>query len=554
MTTLISQSAIWKQLQAHQQTLARTRLRELFAQDQHRFEQFSITASGILLDYSKNHLTPQTLTLLLQLAEEVKLKEWIERMFSGEKINHTEQRAVLHIALRNRSNRPFTVDGHEVMPAVNAVLGKMRQFSEAIRNHDWRGYTGKPIDTIVNIGIGGSDLGPRMVARALRAYQSPHLRSYFVSNVDATHLGETLTEVNPETTLFIVASKTFTTQETMLNARSARQWLVQKLGNEEAVAKHFVAVSTAKQLIIEFGINPSQMFEFWDWVGGRYSLWSAIGLSTAITLGMDNFEELLAGAHELDQHFYTAPLAQNLPVLMGLIGVWYTNFFNTTTQMVLPYDFALEHLPSYLQQLVMESLGKRVTREGKLVDYLTCPVIGGAPGNNGQHAFYQLLHQGTQLIPADFIVAIESQYDLPGHQAATLSNALAQSHTLMQGRTAEETKAMLLAELSVSSATSIQQVEALVSHRTFPGNQPSNTLIYQKLTPKILGALLALYEHKVFVQSVCWDINAFDQWGVELGKQVANVLLPALVGENTTQLEAFDASTRGLVEYIKKSV
>jgi len=554
MTTLISQSAIWKQLQAHQQTLARTHLRELFAQDQHRFEQFSITASGILLDYSKNHLTPQTLTLLLQLAEEVKLKEWVERMFNGEKINHTEQRAVLHIALRNRSNRPLTVDGHEVMPSVNAVLSKMRQFSEAIRNHHWRGYTGKPIDTIVNIGIGGSDLGPRMVVRALRAYQSPQLHSYFVSNVDATHLGETLAEVNPETTLFIVASKTFTTQETMLNARSARQWLVQKLGNEEAVAKHFVAVSTAKQRIIEFGINPAQMFEFWDWVGGRYSLWSAIGLSTAITLGMDNFEELLAGAHELDQHFYTAPLAQNLPVLMGLIGVWYTNFFNTTTQMVLPYDFALEHLPSYLQQLVMESLGKRVTREGKLVDYLTCPVIAGAPGNNGQHAFYQLLHQGTQLIPADFIVAVESQYDLPGHQAAMLSNALAQSHTLMQGRTAEETKAALLAELSVSSATSIQQVEALVSHRTFPGNQPSNTLIYKKLTPRVLGALLALYEHKVFVQSVCWDINAFDQWGVELGKQVANVLLPALEEENTAQLEAFDASTRGLVEYIKKSV
>jgi glucose-6-phosphate isomerase len=418
----------------------------------------------------------------------------------------------------------------------------MRQFSENVRDEVWRGYTGKPIEYIVNIGIGGSDLGPAMVTRALKRYHHPRLRSYFVSNVDGTHLAETLLDINPETTLFIVASKTFTTQETLLNAYSARRWLIEKLGDEKAVAKHFVAVSTATQKVTEFGIDPSNMFAFWDWVGGRYSLWSAIGLPIAVMIGMDNFETLLTGAHELDQHFENAPYAQNLPVLMGLIGVWYTSFCGASSQAILPYDYALELLPAHLQQLIMESLGKYVTHTGESVDYSTSPILWGAPGNNGQHAFYQLLHQGTHLIPTDFLIAIESQYDLPGHQNALLSNALAQTLALMQGRTFEETRQALF---SNATKEDLQQLP----HRVFQGNQPSNTLIYPKLTPNILGKLIALYEHQVFVQGLCWNINPFDQWGVELGKQMANTLLPALETEQPTQIH--DPSTKGLLNYIK---
>lgn len=559
MVRLINHSVAWATLKTHQQYLAQVHLRDLFALDSQRFERFSVNACGLLLDYSKNRLTSDTITMLQQLATEANLQDWITRMFQGEKINNTEQRAALHVALRNRSNRPILVDGEDVMPKVNVVLAKMRQFSDSVREEKWRGYTGKPIESIVNIGIGGSDLGPAMVTRALKAYHHSRLQAYFVSNVDDAHLGEILAELDPETTLFIIASKTFTTQETIQNARSARQWLVNHFSDEKAVAKHFVAVSTATQKVTEFGIDPENMFEFWDWVGGRYSLWSAIGLPIAVMIGMDNFEQLLAGAHELDQHFETAPYSQNLPVLMGLIDIWYTNFFGATTQAILPYDYTLELFPAYLQQLVMESLGKGVTREGNKVDYPTCPIIWGAPGNNGQHAFYQLLHQGTQLVPADFIIAIDSQYDLDGHQDAVLSNALAQSHALMMGRNPEETRMALkipppsLANSPDSVQGEFERLTQQLPHRVFDGNQPSNTLVYQKLTPSVLGKLIALYEHKVFVQSVCWGINPFDQWGVELGKQVANTLLPTLKGEplETATPKKHDSSTEGLLDYIK---
>ena len=543
MNNLISQNAAWSALQVHQQSLAKIHLRDLFAQDKQRFEHFSFEFNGLLFDYSKNHLTNETVTKLLDLATATKLADWIARMFKGEKLNNTEQRAALHIALRNRSNHPIFVDGQDVMPAINAVLAKMRKFSDLVQEGKWRGYTGKPIKAIVNIGIGGSDLGPAMVTKALTAYHHPRLQSYFVSNVDSTHLGTILAVLDPETTLFTIASKNFTTQETLLNANSARQWLIDKLGNAQAVAKHFVAVSTAKDKVTEFGIDPNNMFEFWDWVGGRYSLWSAIGLPIALMIGMDRFEQLLNGAHELDKHFATAPFSKNMPVLMGLIGVWYSSFFKASSHAVLPYDYALELLPAYLQQLLMESLGKCVTREGNKVDYSTCPIIWGAPGNNGQHAFYQLLHQGTHLVPADFILAIESQYGLPEHQDAVLSNALAQTYALMNGRTAEETRQTL----------QINAETEQLSHRVFAGNQPTNTLLYQKLTPYTLGMLIALYEHKTFVQGVCWDINPFDQWGVELGKQVASTLLPALQNANVEHTVFKEPATAGLLNYILKT-
>jgi glucose-6-phosphate isomerase len=548
MDNLISHSAAWAALKTHQHYLAQVHLRDLFALDSQRFERFSIQAGGLLLDYSKNRLTSDTIAKLLDLATEAKLSDRIVSLFRGDKVNNTEQRAALHIALRNHSNRPIMVDGKNVMPEVNAVLAKMRQFSDSVRNQKWLGYTGKPIESIVNIGIGGSDLGPAMVTRALKAYHHRRLRSYFVSNVDGTHLSETLAQINPETTLFIIASKTFSTQETLLNAHSARQWLIDKLGDDNAVAKHFVAISTAEQKVTDFGIDSANMFEFWDWVGGRYSLWSAIGLPIAVMIGMDNFEQLLAGAHELDKHFETAPLDKNLPVLMGLISLWYSSFFGATTQAILPYDYSLKLFPAHLQQLIMESLGKRVTSDGNHIDYSTSPIIWGAPGNNGQHAFYQLLHQGTLLVPADFIIAIDSQHDLPGHQDAVLSNALAQSYALMMGRTAEQTK-LALYEKGIVGESLMQQLP----HRIFPGNQPSNTIIYKKLTPQVLGALIALYEHQVFVQAICWGINPFDQWGVELGKQVASTLLPALGDsrQETSDYQGYDSSTQGLLNYIK---
>jgi glucose-6-phosphate isomerase len=547
MDTLISHTPIWAKLKTHQQYIANFHLRDLFALDSKRFENFSIEAEDFLLDYSKNYITHETRNLLLELANKVQLEEWINRLFSGEKVNNTEQRAALHIALRNRSNTPIKVDGKDVMPEINKVLVKMQQFTDKVRNGEWRGYTGKPIESIVNIGIGGSDLGPAMVTKALQGYHHPRLTAYFVSNVDATHLNNTLAALDPETTLFIIASKTFTTQETLLNAHSARSWLIKHLGDEKAVAKHFVAISTARQKVIEFGIDPINMFEFWNWVGGRYSLWSAIGLPIAVMIGMDKFEELLNGAHKLDQHFKNTELANNLPTLLALLEVWYSSFFGVSTQAILPYDYSLELFPAYLQQLAMESLGKRVTREGQNIDYSTCPIIWGSPGNNGQHAFYQLLHQGTQLIPADFIIAIDSQNDLNGHQNAVLSNALAQTHALMMGRSANQTQFEV--NKLKQEAKNIEQLINQIPHRVFPGDQPSNSLVYQKLTPSILGKLIALYEHKVFVESVCWSLNPFDQWGVELGKQVANMLLPALSSQGDININ-LDSSTIGLLKYI----
>ena len=534
------QSPAWKALEAHQQQLAETHMRELFAQNPQRFEEFSLQACDILFDYSKNRLTAETLELLQKLAQDSGLDAWRECMFNGEVINNTEKRAALHVALRNRSNRPIQVAEQDVMPEVNAVLEKMRGFCQRVRDGEWLGHTGKPIESIVNIGIGGSDLGPKMVTEALQNLRHPRLHTYFDSNLDAAQLNRILSIVDPETTLFIVASKTFSTQETLTNARSARQWLVDRLQDESAVSKHFVAVSTHTQRVKEFGIDPENMFEFWDWVGGRYSLWSAIGLSIAVTIGMDSYLRLLSGAHDMDEHFRTAPLDKNMPVLLGLIGLWYTNFWQASTQAILPYDYALKLLPFYLQQLEMESNGKRVTREGEPVEYRTCPVVWGTAGNNGQHAYYQLLHQGTQLIPADFIVAIKSQAHQYGHQNPVLANALAQTRALMLGRNEEETRAALGEGLD----------EEYLPHRLFPGNQPSNMLMYDSLTPEILGSLIGLYEHKVFVQSVCWGINPFDQWGVELGKQMAAELLPALEGEEN--FDKYDTSTQGLLKFIQE--
>ncbi len=548
MNTLISHTPIWAKLKTHQQYIAPLHLRDLFALDPKRFDNFSIEAEGFLLDYSKNFITHETVDLLLELAKKVQLEESINSLFAGEKVNNTEQRAALHTALRNRSNTPIKVDGKDIMPEINKILVKMQQFTDKVRNGKWRGYTGKPIESIVNIGIGGSDLGPAMVTKALTAYHHPRLKAYFVSNVDATHLKNTLATLDPETTLFIIASKTFTTQETLLNAHSARRWLLKHLSDEQAVAKHFVAISTAKAKVIEFGIDPINMFEFWDWVGGRYSLWSAIGLPIAVMIGMDQFEQLLDGAHKLDQHFQNTELANNLPVLLGLLEVWYSSFFGVRTQAILPYDYSLELFPAYLQQLAMESLGKRVTREGRNIDYPTCPIIWGSAGNNGQHAFYQLLHQGTQLIPADFIIAIQSQNDLNGHQDAVLSNALAQTHALMMGRSANQTQLQILKQ----EEKNLEQLINQVPHRVFLGDQPSNSLVYQKLTPSILGKLIALYEHKVFVESVCWNLNPFDQWGVELGKQVASMLLPALSRVRDANIN-LDSSTIGLLKYISKN-
>jgi len=539
----ITHSAAWAALEKHQNQIGELHLRDLFAKDSERFQRFTLEACGLLLDYSKNRMTQETLPLLLSLAKQSNLKEWIEKMFNGEPVNNTEQRAALHIALR-RSSGSLVVDGEDVLPKVRQVLEQMRKFTESVRNGEWKGHTGKAITDIVNIGIGGSDLGPKMVNRALQTYHHPRLTVHFVSNLDATNLGEILPRLNPETTLFIVASKTFSTQETLTNARTARAWLLQQTNDINAVSKHFVAISTHHQRVTEFGINPANMFEFWDWVGGRYSLWSAIGLSIAVMVGMDNFLALLSGAEEMDKHFHTAPHTENMPVILGLLGVWYSNFFNTSTHAILPYDYALQYFPAYLQQLEMESNGKRVTRKGEAVQHRTCPVIWGEEGNNGQHAFYQLLHQGTQLIPADFIVAIESQHTLDVHQEAVLANALAQTRALMLGRTVIETQAMLEAAGLKGEALSQE-----LPHRVFPGNQPTNTILYQKLTPKLLGTLIALYEHKVFVQSVCWGINPFDQWGVELGKQMASLLMPEL--SSSEPCDCYDASTNGLLNLIK---
>lgn len=540
----LTESKAWKALAAHHGSMAQLHMRDLFAQDAERFEKFSLQFDGILLDYSKNLITEETMALLLDLARHADVEGWRGRMFAGERINFTENRAVLHVALRNRSERPICVDGKDVMPEVRRVLAQMRSFTETVRNGAWRGYTGQPIRDVVNIGIGGSDLGPVMVTEALKRYARPDLNVHFVSNVDGTHIAETLAKVQPETTLFIVASKTFTTQETLANAHTARAWFLEAARDEGAIARHFVALSTNAQEVARFGIDTRNMFEFWDWVGGRYSLWSAIGLSIALYIGMDNFEELLQGAYEMDEHFRNAPLERNMPVIMALLGVWYRDFFDAATHAILPYDQYLHRFPAYFQQGDMESNGKRVTRDGEIVDYATGPVIWGEPGTNGQHAFYQLIHQGTQLVPADFLAAVEPSHSIGRHHELLLSNFFAQTEALMKGKTEEEARAELMAQGVQGEA-----LERLLPHKVFPGNRPTNSILYQKLTPRTLGSLIALYEHKIFVQGVIWNVNSFDQWGVELGKQLAQAILPELEGDEP--VTSHDASTNGLINYYK---
>jgi glucose-6-phosphate isomerase len=531
---------ICQQLKAHQAAMADRHMRDLFAADPGRFERFSLQVGELLLDYSKNRITEETMGLLVRLADEADVAGWRERMFHGDKINNTENRAVLHVALRNRSNHPVFVDGEDVMPKINAVIERMGAFAERVRSGEWRGYTGERITDVVNIGIGGSDLGPQMVYQVLKPYRHPRLKVHFISNVDGAHVKETLEALNPETTLFIVSSKTFTTQETMTNAHYAREWFLAQSQAEKHIAKHFVAVSTNREAVTAFGIDPAKMFEFWDWVGGRYSLWSAIGLSIVLAVGAERFAELLEGAHEMDEHFRHAPLDKNMPVILALLGIWYNNFFGAESHAILPYDHYLRSLPAYLEQADMESNGKSVDRDGHVVDYPTGQIIWGATGINGQHAFYQLLHQGTKMIPADFIVSVESHTELQEHHDILIANFLAQTEALMRGRTREET------QLEMGSAQSGQ----FVQHKVFEGNHPSNAILLQKLTPHALGMLIALYEHKIFVQGVIWNLNSYDQWGVELGKQLASRILPEL--HAGAPVGGHDASTNALINYYRR--
>jgi glucose-6-phosphate isomerase len=541
----LTQLPAWQALAAHYQEIKDVPMRDLFARDPKRFERFSVKFGDLLLDYSKNRITDRTLALLFDLARQANLPAMIEAMFAGKKINVTEDRAVLHVALRNRSQRPILVDGQDVMPGIRTVLAKMRKFTDAVRSGKWKGYTGKPIRDVVNIGIGGSDLGPKMAVKALAHYGHPRLRCHFVSNVDGTHIAETLKHLKPETTLFLVASKTFTTQETMANAHSARDWFLKTAKRKSAVAKHFAAMSTNGQAVAEFGIDVKNMFEFWDWVGGRYSLWSAIGLSLALAVGMDRFEELLEGAYVMDEHFRTTPYEQNLPVILAVLGVWYHNFFGAETHALLPYDQYLSCFAAYFQQGDMESNGKRVTREGQRVDYATGPVIWGEPGTNGQHAFYQLIHQGTRLVPCDFIAPAKSLNPLGEHHVLLLSNFFAQTEALMMGKTEDEVRR----ELAAAGVTG-ERLELLAPSKTFPGNRPTNSILFRELTPATLGTLLALYEHKIFVQGVIWNINSFDQMGVELGKVLAKTVLADL--KNAQPVTSHDASTNGLINYWKQ--
>lgn len=541
----LTQTTEWQALAAHRQAMGDVTLRELFSQDPERFDTFSLKAGEILLDYSKNRITAETLDLLLALARSREVEQRRAAMFRGERINTTEDRAVLHVALRNRSNDPIRVDGEDVMPAVNAVLERLGEFAEAVRDGRWTGHTGQRIRHVVNIGIGGSDLGPLMACEALKPYQHPELSMHFVSNVDGSHIAETLKVVDPESTLFIIASKTFTTRETMANASTARAWFLDKVGEPAAVAKHFVAVSTNAEKVRAFGIDTANMFEFWDWVGGRYSLWSAIGLPIAVAIGMERFTELLDGAHAMDRHFRDAPLEANMPVILGLLGVWYTDFFGAESHVIEPYDQYLHRFPAYLQQLDMESNGKQITLDGQSVDYATGPILWGEPGTNGQHAFFQLLHQGTRLAPADFIAPVHSHNPVGEHHTMLLANCFAQTEALMRGKTEAEARAELSGQGLSGTA-----LEALLPHKLFPGNRPTNTLLLDTLTPQALGALIALYEHKVFVQGTIWGINSFDQWGVELGKQLAQAIEPELSGPG--EVSGHDVSTNGLINYCKQ--
>jgi glucose-6-phosphate isomerase len=538
-----TETTAWQKLEMIFLTMQATHMRELFEDDPQRFEKFHATFNDILVDYSKNIINTEVIKELLALADEVFLKDAIDAMFRGEAINQTEGRSVLHVALRNQSNTPVLVDGTDVMPEVNKVLAQMKSFSANLQNGTWKGTTGKAITDIVNIGIGGSDLGPYMVTEALKPYWK-NITPHFVSNVDGTHIAETLKHLNPETTLFIIASKTFTTQETMTNATSARTWFLEKTNNGE-VAKHFVAVSTNQSEVTKFGIAPENMFVFWDWVGGRYSLWSSIGLSIACTLGYENFEKLLSGAHAMDQHFKTEKFDKNIPVLLALIGVWYNNFFGAASEAILPYDQYMHRFAAYFQQGNMESNGKSVDRTGEPVTYQTGPVIWGEPGTNGQHAFYQLIHQGTKIIPCDFIAPAVSQNPIGDHHAKLLSNYFAQTEALMHGKTREEVEAELKAAGMDRDAIAVH-----APLRVFDGNRPSNSILFKKLTPETLGSLIAMYEHKIFVQGIVWNIFSFDQWGVELGKVLAKKILPEL--SSAGEITSHDSSTNGLINYFKR--
>ncbi len=536
----------WILLKKHfEEEMNRTQMKDLFAKDPDRQSNFSVTFQDIFFDYSKNIINKKTLQLLLQLANDCELTTAIKALFEGEKINETENRSVLHTALRNFANSPIMVDGKDVLPLIKKVQTQMKTFCEKIHSGSWKGYTGKPIKYIVNIGIGGSDLGPVMVTEALKPYWVEGIQSYFVSNVDGTHIAETLKKVTPDETLFLVASKTFTTQETMTNAHTARNWFLEHAKNEKFISQHFAALSTNEKEVVKFGIDKANMFEFWDWVGGRYSLWSAIGLSIALTIGYTNFEDLLKGAFAVDEHFKTAKFENNIPVLMALIGVWYTNFFGTQSEVILPYDQYLHRFAAYFQQGNMESNGKSVDRNGNPVNYATGPVIWGEPGTNGQHAFYQLIHQGTIVIPADFIAPAISHNPIGDHHIKLLSNFFAQTEALMNGKTEKEVKEELL-----QAGKSEEEIKKIAAFKMFEGNKPTNSFLIKKITPYTLGSLIALYEHKIFVQGVIWNIFSFDQWGVELGKQLAGKILPEL--ENEKPITTHDSSTNGLINLFKQ--
>lgn len=538
-------TAAWSRLKRHYTSIKKMHMRDLFNNNPQRFSEFSISFEDILIDYSKNIITQETLKLLLTLAKEVKLKDAIERMFSADKINETENRAVLHTALRNRANDPIFVDGKDVMPEIRAVLDRMRVFSDKVISGNWRGWTDKPIKDIVNIGIGGSDLGPAMVTEALTPYKKPHLNVHFVSNVDAAHIVQTLKKIEPDTSLFMIASKTFTTQETMANAYTARDWFLKAAKDAKHIKKHFVAISTNKEKVKEFGIDLENMFEFWDWVGGRFSLWSAIGLSIACSIGFENFAELLDGAYAMDRHFRETHFKKNIPIVLALIGVWYNNFFGAQSQAILPYYQYMHRFPAYLQQADMESNGKCVDRNSRDTNYQTGPIIWGEPGTNGQHAFYQLIHQGTKLIPCDFLAPIISHNKIGEHHKMLLSNFVAQTEALMKGKTKNEA----IKELK-EAGKSTEEIKKLLPFKVFKGNKPTNSILFKKLTPRTLGSLIAMYEHKIFVQGIIWNIFSFDQWGVELGKQLANEILPEL--ENTGIVSSHDSSTNGLINTLKK--
>lgn len=534
----------WQRLKDHFSEMKKVQLKELFKSDSDRFSKFSIADRDIVFDYSKNIITGQTIQLLLQLANECELQNAIKAMFNGEKINETENRAVLHTALRNLSEEPVYAEGKDVMPDVRKVLKQMKNFCNRVHEGKWRGYTGKRIKYIVNIGIGGSDLGPLMVSEALKPYWLEDIQTHFVSNVDGTHIAEVLRKIKPERTLFLIASKTFTTQETMTNAFTAREWFLEHAGDEKHIPKHFVALSTNETEVVRFGIDKKNMFQFWDWVGGRYSLWSAIGLSIALTIGYKNFEELLAGAYDTDQHFKANSFEKNIPVLMALIGIWYTNFFNAETEVILPYDQYLHRFAAYFQQGNMESNGKSVDRNGEAVEYATGPVIWGEPGTNGQHAFYQLIHQGTRMIPCDFIAPAKTHNPIGDHHQKLMSNFFAQTEALMNGKTEEE----VTGELEKSGLNN-DAISKLLPYKVFAGNKPTNSFLIKKITPFTLGQLIAFYEHKIFVQGIIWNIYSFDQWGVELGKQLANKILPEL--KDDQRISSHDSSTNTLINIFK---